>query len=481
MGTGEMTFSQFETERREHWDQVARIPENARTGGRYYHKRLNQVMKGLVAPGQRILEVGCGAGDLLAALDPACGVGLDFSPEMLRKAQSRHSGLHFVQMDAHSLGISSERKFDVIILSDLLNDLWDVQRVLEEVSRLSHRRTRLIINTYSKLWEPVLKLAGSLKLSRPNLLQNWLTVDDVANLLYLSEFEVIRHWGEVLWPFATPLWADFCNKVLARIWPLTHLALTNVIIARPEPGARPRLEEPSVSIIIPARNEAGNIPRIFERTPALGRETELIFVEGHSRDETYAAIEECIRRYPDRKALLMKQEGEGKGDAVRKGFAHASGDLLMILDADMTVPPEDLQRFYEAWTSGKGDFVNGVRLIYPMEDQAMQFLNVIGNKLFVLGFSWLIGQPIKDTLCGTKVLSKADYDLIAANRAQFGDFDPFGDFDLIFGAAKQVMRIVDVPIRYRERVYGSTNIHRWRHGLLLLRMFWIGAWKLKFI
>jgi glycosyltransferase involved in cell wall biosynthesis len=178
---------------------------------------------------------------------------------------------------------------------------------------------------------------------------------------------------------------------------------------------------------------------------------------------------------------LLQQTGVGKGDAVRRGFAIASGDMLMILDADMTVPPEDLPRFYEVLRSAKGDFANGVRLVYPMEDQAMRYLNMVGNKFFSLAFSWLLGQPIKDTLCGTKVLWKVDYDLIVANRSYLGDFDPFGDFDLLFGAAKLNHKIVDLPIRYRERKYGTTNIQRWKHGWLLLRMVLFAARRIKFL
>jgi glycosyltransferase involved in cell wall biosynthesis len=240
-------------------------------------------------------------------------------------------------------------------------------------------------------------------------------------------------------------------------------------------------KEPRVSIIIPARNEAGHISQIFERVPEMGRETELVFIEGHSKDNTYAVIEKAIADHPERPSQLLRQTGIGKGDAVRLGFAHAHGEVLMIWDADLTVPPEDLPRFYEALCAGKGEFINGVRLVYPMEKDAMRFLNLLGNKFFSMAFSWLLGQPIKDTLCGTKVLWKSDYEKIAANRKYFGDFDPFGDFDLIFGATKLNLKIVDLPIRYRERTYGTTNIHRWKHGWLLLKMVLFAARRIKFV
>jgi glycosyltransferase involved in cell wall biosynthesis len=213
----------------------------------------------------------------------------------------------------------------------------------------------------------------------------------------------------------------------------------------------------------------------------MGSSTELVFVEGHSRDDTYAAIERAIVANPERQCQLFRQPGEGKADAVRLGFNRASGQILMILDADLTVAPEELPRFYEALASGQGEFINGVRLVYPMEDQAMRFFNLLGNKFFSAAFSWLLGQPIKDTLCGTKVLWRADYDRIVEGRAYFGDFDPFGDFELLFGAAKLNRRIMEVPIRYRQRVYGETNIRRWKHGWLLLKMSAFAARRLKWV
>jgi glycosyltransferase involved in cell wall biosynthesis len=281
---------------------------------------------------------------------------------------------------------------------------------------------------------------------------------------------------EILLPL--PL-CGLINRFLVHFWPFYHLAISNFVIARPAPNDP--VKEASVSVIIPARNEAGNIKAAFERTPQMGPMTELIFVEGHSKDDTFETIEREIAAHPSTPSLLLRQTGIGKADAVRLGFAHAKGDVLMILDADLTVPPEDLPRFYDAIISGKGEFINGVRLVYPMETEAMRTLNLLGNKFFSLAFSWLLGQPIKDTLCGTKVLWKKDYEKITLNRSYFGDFDPFGDYDLIFGAAKLNLRILDLPIRYRERSYGSTNISRWKHGLLLLRMVAFAARRIKFV
>jgi hypothetical protein len=384
-----------------------------------------------------------------------------------------------LQADAHALPIDTA--FDVIILSDLINDLWDVQAVLEIIRPLCTARTRIVMNFFSKLWELPLRLARKLRLAAPVLEQNWLANEDVSNLLLLAGFEPIRRWHEIIWPVRTWGIDAMMNRFIARLWPIDLLALTKVLVARARPNSQSAEASPLVSVIIPARNESGNIPAIFDRTPEMGAGTELIFVEGGSRDDTYAAIERAIAAHPNRKASLLRQAGRGKGDAVRLGFAHSTGQILMILDADLTVPPEDLPRFYRALLDHRGEMINGVRLVYPMEKRSMRFLNLLGNKFFGLAFSWLLGQPLRDTLCGTKALWRSDYETIARNRSYFGEFDPFGDFDLLFGAARLNLKILDVPIRYRERVYGETNIHRFRHGSLLLRMVVFAAGRLKFV
>jgi hypothetical protein len=463
----------------EHWDELARTRDPRKGLGGAYRRRLATVYRFLVAPGLRVAELGCAQGDLLAAVKPSVGVGVDFSGEMLTRARRRYPKLSFVQADVHDCAL--DQTFDFIILSDLINDLWNVQTVFEQIRRYCHPRTRIVLNFYSRLWEFPLRVAERMGLAKPTLQQNWLDVNDVANLLYLSGFEMMRHWAEVLWPAPTPLIDPLLNRFLVKLFPFRAMALTNFVVARPLPADLAGQPPPRVSVVVPARNEAGNIDQLIERVPEIGGGTEIIFVEGHSTDDTYAAIERAIARHPQRCCKLLKQTQKGKGDAVRCGFAAATGDILTILDADLTVPPEDLPTFCELLRSGRADFANGVRLVYPREENAMRTFNLVGNKFFGFAFSWMLGQRIKDTLCGTKAIWKKDYELLAANRAYFGDFDPFGDFDLLFGAAKLSLKIVDVPIRYRQRTYGTTNIERWRHGLLLFRMVLFAARRMKFI
>jgi glycosyltransferase involved in cell wall biosynthesis len=241
------------------------------------------------------------------------------------------------------------------------------------------------------------------------------------------------------------------------------------------------LKLPSTTVVIPCRNEKGNIENAVIRLPQFCEDLEIIYVEGNSQDGTLDEINRVISAYPDKDIKVLVQDGLGKGDAVRKGFNHAHGDILMILDADLTVPPEDLTKFYKAITTGKGEYINGTRLVYPMDDQAMRFLNFWANRTFSIIFTWLLNQRLTDTLCGTKVLTKKNYDKIVDNRSYFGDFDPFGDFDLIFGATKLNLKMVEVPIRYTARSYGETQISRFRHGLLLLKMVVFAYKKLKVI
>jgi SAM-dependent methyltransferase len=471
----------YQKERMAHWDRVSAKKANVNRPGAFYHKLLQYYYRFFIPSGMRILELGCGHGDLLASLEPALGVGIDFSGEMIRSAATKHENLSFIQADSHDVPVKGT--FDVIILSDLVNDLWDVQRLLEELRSLTHPRTRVILNFFNNLWRIPLSIAKRLNLGFDTLEQNWFSPYDIYNLLELSDFEVINSRPLVLLPLKIPIISNLLNRYLVNFIPLNWLALTNFVIARPNPNKAhaASVRNFSVSVIVPARNEAGNIESILKRVPELGKETEIIFIEGHSKDQTYEAIERAIEQFKDRKCRLFQQLDRGKGDAVRLGFDKAKGDILIILDADMTVPPEDLVRFVDVLASGKGEFINGVRLIYPMENQSMRFLNMVGNKFFSLAFSWLLGQPINDTLCGTKVLWKRDYEKIAGNRAYFGNFDPFGDFDLLFGATKLNLKIAEMPIRYRSRSYGDTNIDRWRHGWLLIKMVLFAARRIKFI
>lgn len=474
--TFKLEASEYQQSRKTFWKRNAGGASGS--WSRYYRDRLHITYRNLVPEGATVLEVGCGRGDLLAALKPSCGVGIDFCDEVLEMARVAHPQFDFVLSDAHNLALDN-RTFDYIILSELVNDLWDVQSVLSGLQPYCASHTRLIFNFYSHLWDIPLRMARLLGIATPLLPQNWLTSHDMANLLEISDFQPLRECKEIIMPLSVPYLSDFANRYLGKISPFRFFAMANFMLARPLYKGIPKA--PTVTVVVAARNESGHIEELMARIPEMGGGTEIIFVEGNSTDDTYEAIERFIACHPNRNCKLLKQPGKGKGDAVRAGFGVASGDILMILDADITVPPEDLPRFYDLMVNGSAEFVNGVRLVYPMEDDAMRFVNLVGNNFFSWAFSWLLGQPIRDTLCGTKVLWRTDYQRIADNRAYFGEFDPFGDFDLLFGAARLNLKIMEVPIRYRARRYGETNISRWKHGWLLLKMVIFAAHKIKFI
>jgi hypothetical protein len=377
--------------------------------------------------------------------------------------------------------LNLDEKFDYILICNSLGRWHDIQQVLERVYPLTMESTRIVITYYNYLWEWILRLGSLLRIRRPLAYQNWLPPQDIANMLRLTDFEVIRTDSFLLMPKRIPPLTILCNYFLSLIPGIRFFNLVNLLVARPAPTPK-QDEDLSVSVIVPCRNERGNIEDVITRVPKMGRETEIIFVDGNSTDGTPDEIERQIKEHPERKISLIPQgDGVGKGDAVRKGFSASTADVLVIQDADLTAPPEDLPKFFRALRDGKGEFINGSRLVYPMEKQAMRFINHLGNKFFGSLFSWLLGQRFRDTLCGTKMIHRKDYELIAANRSYFGDFDPFGDFDLIFGAVKQNFEVIEVPVTYRARTYGTTNISRFRHGWLLLKMSWMAFKKIKWL
>lgn len=469
------------TDYQAHFDQVASLEKSARKHQRGFHEQIAGILRGHIPEGRSVLEVGSAAGDLLAALKPSRGLGIDLSPKFTELAQQAHAGneaLEFRQQNI--LEGAPEEQFDAIVLDYLTGYLTDIQQAFENLRQCAHARTRLYINSLNFLWKPLFGMGEAMGHINAQPPSNWLSKDDLINLLELAGWEVVYARSEQLWPYQTPLVSGLCNRFLVRCPLIEQLGCTVFIVARPR--VAPQLEgDISCSVIVPARNEAGNIRPALERIPQLGKRTEVIFVEGNSKDDTWEVIQhECEAYEGPHLVSYCQQPGKGKWDAVREGFAKAQGDILVIQDGDLTAPPEDLPKFYEAVASGTVEFANGSRLVYPMESKAMRLINFFGNKFFAMTLSFIIGQPIKDSLCGTKMISRKDYDRLMERIAIFGNFDPFGDFNLIFGSALLDLKIRDVPVRYRDRTYGDTNIHRWSAAKLLFEMSWFGLFKIRF-
>ncbi|HYL79868.1 MAG TPA: bifunctional class I SAM-dependent methyltransferase/glycosyltransferase family 2 protein, partial [Candidatus Acidoferrum sp.] len=392
--------------RRIRFDGLADVRDAWKARYPLYHREIERLCRSLIPSGASVLEIGCGTGDLLRALQPGRGLGIDISPHMVDRARAKYPDLEFAVGDAEALELREQ--FDYVVLSDLVGHLDDVWLAFRNLHGVCHPATRVVVTYYSYLWEPVLRAAERLGLKMPQGMQNWLPPQDLTNLAAVTGFEPLKQGHWLLCPLGIPLVAPIANRVLAHLPGVRRLDLVHYLVARPEPNACPP-RPLSCSVVVPCRNEAGNIENIVRRLPSLGSHTELIFVEGHSKDRT---LEECHRvaeAHPERDIKVLVQEGSGKGDAVRLGFSQAKGDLLLILDADLSVAPEDLPAFFDVLASGKGEFVNGSRLVYELEPGAMRFLNLLGNRAFALILSRLMGQPVKDTLCGTKGLSRDNY------------------------------------------------------------------------
>ncbi len=450
----------------EYWNKYSKI-------NNYYYENFRKLAAKIIPSDASVLEFGSKRGELLKYLPNKIKVGVEFDPDF--KNNKSIKVIYYKDIRKVLKG----KKFDYILLSNTLSEIDNIQDFLSVIKKYCHERTRIVSIYFNYLWKPLLDLGEIAGVKSPEYkVPNWLTREDVDNFFDLERYEKIKHGKYFLIPYKIPFFSDAVNKYLSPLPFFRELSLLNYSVYK----FNTPIKDYSVSIVVPARNESGNIKGVLNKIPTFPLDTEVIFVEGNSSDYTYEAIDNEMKNYKGNiSTKLYKQKGKGKGDAVRLGFSNAKNDLLMILDADLTVRPEELTKFYDAVKIGKGELVMGSRLIYPMENEAMRTLNILGNKFFSSLFSFVLDQRIKDTLCGTKVLLKKDYQKIVENRKVFGDFDPFGDYDLIFGAAKLNLKISEIPIRYRDRIYGTTNISRFTHGWLLLKMSYFALKKFKFI
>jgi SAM-dependent methyltransferase len=445
-------------------------------GRRFLRRDIGETMRRLVPKDARVLEVGVGAGHVLAGLPNEVRWGIDVLPEAVAATRSLDSRLHVEQKDVRDMALPE--RFDAIICDRLIHTFPDVQALLDNLVAHLTDEGRIYLTCFNFLWSLPLEVGAKLGIHELSPPGNWFSESDLDNLFALCGLESVHYEDRILVP------ADFAgegilNRVMAKLQPFKSFSFYRTYVLRRVQVARPK--NATVSVIVPARNEAGNILAAAERTPLMGPKTELIYVEGGSSDDTWARIQEVVRTYRGPLTLrAAQQRGKGKADAVRQGFEMATGDILMILDADLTTQPEDLPKFYDIMIRGLADYVHGTRLVYPMEDQAMRFLNKLGNAFFAKMFTFLLDQPIKDTLCGTKVLWKHDYDRIVANNHYVGECDPFGDFDIIFAVAELGLKIMEIPVRYKSRVYGETNMPRFQHGAHLLKMSLLAAKRIKF-
>ena len=385
-----------------------------------------------------------------------------------------------IKGSVHS-GLVIEKKFkrDAILINGNFNYDFDIQKHLNELQENIDSNTRLIVVGYNCYLRIIYNLGTFLGLKSGDYNRlSFLRRVDIENLAIISGYEVVKYYPIIYFPFSCLTIGTLVNRVISAIPLISRFSMVEIVILRSLKHTSNY--RPSLSIVIPARNEEGNIKNAIQFLPEFGAKTEVIFVEGHSSDDTWEEIKKVTDEYTGPLAIKrIKQKGKGKGNAVREGFALAEGELLTILDADLTMPPQLLPRFYEAFVEGHGEFINGSRLLYPMEGEAMRTLNWFGNIFFAKALSYVLGVRLSDSLCGTKLFTKTDYQRMVLWREDFGDFDPFGDFEVLFPASALGLKIIDIPIRYKDRTYGETNISRFSHGYMLLKMVIIGLIKIR--
>jgi hypothetical protein len=443
---------------------------------KYYYECLKRLLRHVVEPDKRVLNIRCQTGFLLDALQPSYGVGVEISPEMVAIASAAHP--RFSYHESFPENFEPAEKFDYVLLCDT-GDIADVQKTLLRIQAACDRHTRLLIYSYNHLWEPLVTLAQRLRMKIPQTEQNWLSEKDLIGMLTLSGYEWLKTYRTALLPKYVPLLSAFLNRVVAKLPLFGRLCMIEVLVARliPKPID---VSDVSVSVIVPCKNERGNIENAVERMPESGCLTEIIFCDDRSTDGTMNEIVRMQKLHPERRIRAVEGPGVCKSKNVWTGFEAATGDILVILDADLTVMPEELPYFIHAMTRGVAEFVNGSRLVYPVPKVAMKGANMAGNKVFSAIFSYLLGQRIKDTLCGTKVLWRSDWERIRPMIGSWGTLDRWGDYELLFGAAKLNLRILDQPVHYQERIFGATKMTRvFRNGLIMLLMCVHGFRKLK--
>jgi hypothetical protein len=472
-GWGPQALEEIRQARRAHQTTIAaRRGEWIRSNEYFYH-RLKRMLQFIVEPHKRVLEIRCEMGDQLASLIPSYGVGVEISDAMVECARQQHPELHFVRSDPEDLDL--HETFDYILLNHIF-DTVDILQVMERIRNHCAPETQLIVINYNYLWQPILALASKIGLRSRFVEPNWVSENDIRGFLKLAGFRPVRKHRLILSPKWLPVISSVMNDFLARLPAFRRLCLMQVMVARPLQSPRHE-EDLTVSVIVPCRNEEGNVQQAAERIPAMGRHTEIIFCDDKSTDGTVAEVHRVQALYPQKDIRLVASPGICKAENVWTGFRAARGDVLMILDADLAVMPEELPMFLRALAGSRGDFINGSRLVYPVQKNAMKMANLIGNKFFGLLFSFLLDQRIKDTLCGTKVFWRKDWMRLEPNLGTWGLKDLWGDYELLFGATKLHLEIAEVPVHYQERIHGVTKMTKvFSNGFRMLRICWY-AWR----
>ncbi|MFA5858928.1 MAG: glycosyltransferase [Elusimicrobiota bacterium] len=460
-----------------HYEYYAGTIDEWQGRNKYYHNTIKEVLGFAVMQNCKVLDLSCHNGALLASLKPSYGIGIDISPKMVELAGKNYpeTNTKFVCADIEKdkFPFAEDEKFDYIILNNTLSETADIQKLFKRITKHCTSDTRVIVMQYNPIWQPLLKFGEKVGLKMPEMNHNWLSIDDVENFLEITGYQPVKRGYSLLFPKYIPVISEILNKFFAKIPFLRRLCIMQYCVSRmliPPENA----EDMTVSVILCVRDEEKNVEPLVQRIPVMGKHTEIVFVEGGSKDNTRTEVERIITKYPEKDIKLYIQDGKGKADACRKGYLNANGDFMILLEADLTTPPEEVQLFYDVYKAGIGEYINGSRLVYRMDKDSMPFVNHIGNRSFGIIFSLLLGQRFTDTLCGLKAISKNNYRTKITDALKvWGDFDPFGDFELIYSVIKNNMKVAEVPVHYIPRVYGAPKTQVVKHGMLLLKMVWV--------
>ncbi len=426
-----------------------------------YREHTIKFLSQVVPENKKVLLIGCLTSEILEALRPSYGVGLDVSEEAVRLARANCQNPNVRYHCALPEEYKTTEKFDYVILLNVVDHSDDVLALVDSVSKFVHEDSRVILSMLNPLWHPLVKFASRLKIRIPDHKRNLVGSRILGTALEIKSFKVMDKCRRVLVPKRIPLFSWLCNQFLSRLPGFNSLCFIQYVTAKP--AELKKTNRSSCSVIIPCYNEEGNITECINRVPHMGSFTEILVVNDGSKDKTEEIVRNLTPTFPNL-TLITYAKNQGKGNAVLKGLRAAKGDVVMILDADMTVPPEELTDFFEALESKTADFASGTRFLYPMEREAMRLANYFGNILFSKLVEVIVGSECSDTLCGTKAMRKID----------FADFEledsAWGDFDLIFHAARRKLKCVEIPVHYKSRVAGESKMKAFSSGISFLKL-----------
>ncbi len=388
-----------------------------------------------------------------------------FIKEIDEQYQIKHKdNIHYVNENIENILSDC----DTVVISDIEHQLNPAKNLLN-LSRIVGDNTKIILLSKNMVWMILIKILKLFFSFSPKK-NNFLPSSYLDNLYSSCNLELIRQEKIIALPINIPFLTKIINRIF-RLPLLNFFCMSNIAILKKKIKNSSNHKDLKISFIIPCKNEQDNI-KVFEQKINENTEPdEYLFGDDNSSDKTSDEIDKLIEKLSDKKIIKYNGPGICKSENVYKGIDLSSGDIIVIYDADHTVSFEDIKFSVSIMKKTNVDFINCTRMIYPQKDGAMKFANFIGNTIFASLFSLLFKKKITDTLCGTKIFYKKDWEKIKENTSQWGMKDLWGDFDLLIGAYKNNLKITEVPVTYYERRENETKMTSLISNTL--RMFFI--------